>query len=125
MLEAVNAQIYETIEAISLDKREAAKVTKKTTNKTKNTVEEITYVDAKLLGQMRRDAMKYSAELPALKKAKAALLEELRLESPVSNIITHTAQDIISSENDINELLDSGKSTLDIFNEQIKNKNGG
>jgi hypothetical protein len=113
MLDAINTQIQETLDAISSDKQEAAKVTKVSSEKKSGNTEKTEYIDAKLLGILRKDATKLSAELPALRTAKAKLLEALKLSSPLEDIIVYSSQDMVTTD----ETVHSG-STLDIFNEK-------
>jgi hypothetical protein len=115
MLEAINMQIQETLDAMSLDKREAAKVVKIKTEKKSGDTEKIEFVDAKLLQALRLGATKLGAELPALRAAKKKLQETVNSASPISNIITYSSSDLpdepLSNEGEIG-------STLDRFNEE-------
>lgn len=115
MLDAINAQIQETLDAMGLDKREAARVVKIKTDKATGNTEKIEYVDAKQLSELRMAAIKLGVQLPSLRKSKAELISSIRSTSPapLDNILTYSSQDV--TDDVVGE---EGGSTLDSFNEK-------
>lgn len=118
MLDAVNAQIQDAIAAMAADKQAIAKVIKITTNKKTGTSTTEEYIDAKTLAILQDKAVNLGTKLPALKKAKADLMQSMRLSSPLDNVNTYSSQDIDSAE-EIDFGDDEG-STLDRQNERLK-----
>lgn len=117
MLDAINAQIQETLDAMALDKREAARVVKTKTEKKTGNVEKIEYVDSKLLTDLRLGAAKLGKELPQLRATKKQLLESIRIASPVAeDFITYSSQDV--SDEDVAATENGELSTIDILNEK-------
>lgn len=119
MRDALDAQIQEALLAIAANKEDKAKVVKTTKNKAGETIKE-EYVDAKMVIALRAESVNLAKSLPALKKARTELLATMDTGSALDNVITHTSQDLADLDED-EDLIDAGGgSTLDMYNEKIK-----
>lgn len=117
MLDAVNAQIQETLDMISSNKIALATITKTTVDKKTGASTKEEHLDAKMLSVLRAEARKAAVELPALKEAKAKLLNTMNIKPAMENLTTFTNTDLVNAEGeDVDE--EGEGSTLDQFNEK-------
>jgi hypothetical protein len=119
MLDAITAQIQETLDTMASNKEELAKRIKTKTDKDGNTEIE-TFIDAKQLSILKMEAVKLSEKLPALRAAKKALLEGMKIETSVQGeFMSHTSQDLSpEDEAALSDSSDDAKTHLDIINEK-------